>query len=208
MCGQTTMRPTGALFFYVNSMELSLKPIKVPGLSFSGRTKQWLFGRRSGNLTGFLICVALLSYAYYLQYAKGLEPCPLCMLQRLAFFALAIAFLVAATHRSGVIAARAYGVTGLLIAAAGAAVSARHVWLQHTPESKRPACGPGFDFLMDTFGPLNAVKRILHGSGECGAVDWTFLGLSIPEWTLLAFIALGVYAVILGFRPVRGGERD
>lgn len=179
-----------------------MNPIAAPESPLIARVKSWLFNRRSGSLAGFLICVALLAYAYYLQYAKGLEPCPLCMLQRLAFFALAIAFLVAAVHRAGVIGARAHGITGFLIAAAGASVSTRHVWLQHTPESKRPACGPGFDFLMDTFGPFDAFKRILHGSGECGAVDWTFLGLSIPEWTLAAFIALGAYALFLGFRSV------
>lgn len=177
-----------------------MSPIAADEPSPFARARGWLFNRRSGNLTGFLICIALLAYAYYLQYARGLEPCPLCMLQRLAFFALAIAFLVAAIHRAGVTGSRAYGVVSFLIAAAGASVSMRHVWIQHTPESKRPACGPGFDFLMDTFGPLDGVRRILHGSGECGAVDWTFLGLSIPEWTLAAFVALGVFALILGFR--------
>ncbi len=160
----------------------------------------WLLARRSGNLTGFLACSALLAFAYYLQYAKGLEPCPLCMLQRLAFFALAIVFLVAAIHRAGRVGARAYGVIAFAVAAAGASAAARHVWLQHTPESKRPACGPGFDFLMDTFGPFDAVKRILRGSGECGAVDWTLLGLSIPEWALIAFTVLGIYALALGLR--------
>ena len=168
--------------------------------SFPARVSRWLFSRRSGNLTGFLVCAALLAYAYYLQYAKGLEPCPLCMLQRLAFFALAMAFLLAAVHRAGRIGAAMHGAVSFLIAATGASVATRHVWLQHTPESKRPACGPGFDFLMDTFGPFDAVRRIFRGSGECGAVDWTFLGLSIPEWTLGAFVVLGVYALILGFR--------
>ena len=122
------------------------------------------------------------------------------MLQRLAFFALAIAFLVAAVHRAGRVGAGIHGIVAFSIAAAGASVATRHVWLQHTPESERPACGPGFDFLMDTFGPLDAVRRILRGSGECGAVDWTFLGLSIPEWTLGAFVVLGMYALVLGFR--------
>lgn len=170
--------------------------------SIAHRVLYWLFSRRSGNLAGFLACAGLLAFAYYLQYAKGLEPCPLCMLQRLAFFALAIVFLIGAIHRAGRLGGGVYGVVGFAAAAAGASVAMRHVWLQHTPESKRPACGPGFDFLMDTFGPFDAVKRILHGSGECGAVDWSLLGLSIPEWTLIAFVALGLYALVLGFRPV------
>lgn len=163
-----------------------------------------LFARRSGNLIGFLACAGLLGFAYWLQYARGLEPCPLCMLQRLAFFVLGLVFLAAALHPAKRLGGAVWGVLGFSTAAAGAAVAARHVWLQYTPESKRPACGPGFDFLMDTFGPLDGVRRILRGSGECGAVDWTLLGLSIPEWTLIAFTVLGLHALLLGLRPLFG----
>lgn len=173
----------------------------------ANRLLKYLFSRRSGNLIGFLACAGLLAFAYYLQYAKGLEPCPLCMLQRLAFFVLALVFLAGAIHHPGRSGGKAYGVLAFAAAAAGATVATRHVWLQHTPESKRPACGPGFDFLMNTFGPFDAIKRILHGSGECGAVDWTLLSLSIPEWSLIAFTVLGTYALVLSFRPERGSVR-
>jgi disulfide bond formation protein DsbB len=74
------------------------------------------------------------------------------------------------------------------------------VWLQHTPADKRPSCGPGLDYLLSTFGPFDALARILRGSGECGEVDWRFLGLSIPEWTLGCFIALAIYAIVLAAR--------
>jgi disulfide bond formation protein DsbB len=165
------------------------------------RSAAWLLARRWGNLAGFLACVALLGYAYYLQFAKGLEPCPLCIFQRVAMAATAIAFLVAALHRPAKRwAAHTYGGLIGICALVGAGIAARHVWLQHTPEAKRPACGPGLDFLMNTFAPFEVLQRVLRGSGECGAVDWTFLGLSIPEWTLAWFLGLAAWAVFLSFR--------
>ena len=162
---------------------------------------RWIFVRRWGNAFGFLICASLLGYGYYLQFAKGLEPCPLCILQRLCLFATGVAFLVAALHHPvRRWAAHLYGGVICAFALTGLSIAIRHVWLQHTPESQRPACGPGLEFLMNTFGPLGSLQRILRGSGECGAVDWTFLGFSIPEWTLVCFVVLSVYSVTLSFR--------
>lgn len=159
-----------------------------------------LFSRRAGNLIAFLFCVALLAFAYYLQFARGLEPCPLCILQRVILAAAALVFLVAALHHPARVGAWIYGALAFTVAAIGAAVAGRHVWLQHTPEAERPSCGPGLDYLLSRFGALGGLQRILRGSGECGAVDWTFLGLSIPEWTLACFIALGAYALVLAAR--------
>src|SRR6266853_1393316 len=87
------------------------------------------------------------------------------------------------------------------IAATGVAVAGRHVWLQHLPPEKRPACGPALDYLLSAFGPVEGLSRVLRGSGECGVVDWTLLSFSIPEWTLAAFAALSVWAVFLALRP-------
>jgi len=159
-----------------------------------------ILSRRPGNALGFLVCAGLLAFAYYLQFAKGLEPCPLCILQRVVFAAMAIVFLVAAVHRPRRAGAWVYGVLLLALATAGTAIAGRHVWLQHTPEAERPSCGPGLDYLLSRFGALGGLQRILRGSGECGAVDWTFLGLSIPEWSLACFIALGIYALVLAAR--------
>ncbi len=162
---------------------------------------RWIFARRWGNAFGFFLCAALLGYGYYLQFVKGLEPCPLCILQRLCLFGTGVAFLVAALHHPVKRwAAYIYGGVIGVVALTGLSIASRHVWLQHTPESKRPACGPGLDFLMDTFGPLGSLQRILRGSGECGAVEWAFLGLSIPEWTLAWFVILTGYAILLSFR--------
>ena len=152
---------------------------------------QSLFTRHIGNLLGFFACAGLLASAYYLQLVKGVEPCPLCVMQRVAVFATGIAFLVAALHNPGLIA---------VLSLTGAGVAGRHVWLQYMPVEKRPACGPGLEYLLGTFGPLEGLRRILRGSGECGVVDFTLLGLSLPHWTLLAFVVFAAGAAALAFR--------
>jgi disulfide bond formation protein DsbB len=160
-----------------------------------------LFSRRIGNLTGFLACAGMLAFGYYLQFAVGLEPCPLCILQRIMLLATGIAFLLAAIHHP----ARRFG-AGIyagaiaLCAVVGAAIAARHTWIQHLPEDQRPACGPSLDFMLSTFGPVKSLGRILRGSGECGKVDWTFLSFSIPEWTLAAFLAFAIWGIFLARR--------
>src|SRR5262249_3485153 len=154
----------------------------------SPMTRQ-LFSRRIGNLAGFLACAGMLAFGYYLQFAVGLEPCPLCILQRIMLLATGIAFLAAAVHHP----ARgpgggSYGGVIALLPATGPAIAPRHPWIQHLPEAQRPAWGPSLDFMLETFGPVKSLGRILRGSGECGKVDWTFLSFSIPEWTLAAFV--------------------
>jgi disulfide bond formation protein DsbB len=173
---------------------------QVPALSRPSPIAR-LASRRWGNALGFLGCFGMLAFGYYLQFVVGLEPCPLCILQRVLLAATGIAFLVAAIHHPAKRwAAHVYGAVIAASALTGLGIAIRHVWIQHTPEGLRPSCGPGLDFLLNTFGPLESLKRILHGSGECGLVDWTFLSFSIPEWTLLAFAAFACYGVFLSFR--------
>ena len=160
------------------------------------------FSRRSGNLLGFLACAGMLGFGYYLQFAVGLEPCPLCIIQRLLLLAVGVGFLAAAVHHpAGRVGAGIYGGAVALFAAVGVAVAGRHVWLQHIPADQRPACGPALDYLLSTFGPVDGLRRILRGSGECGVVDWTLLSFSIPEWTLVAFLGFALWAVWLARRP-------
>ncbi len=173
------------------------KPLPVTPFGFTAI----FFRRRAGNLLGFLACASMLAFGYYLQFAVGLEPCPLCILQRLLLLATGIAFLAAAVHRPARrLGAAIYAGAISLCAATGAAISARHVWIQHLPEDQRPSCGPGLDYMLSTFGPFGSLSRILRGSGECGKVDWTLLSFSIPEWTLAAFVTLIAWAVFLALR--------
>jgi len=155
---------------------------------------------RLGYLAGFLICAGLISAALYLQYVVGEDPCPLCMLQRIGFIALGAIFLVAAVHHPRRIAGMIYGVLLLLVAIAGGAIAARHVWIQSLPEHLVPQCGPGLDFILSRFPLAKAMDLILRGSGECAEKGWTFLGLTIAGWSLFWFVGLAVLAIVLTVR--------
>ena len=160
---------------------------------------RWSF--RAQSLLGFITCVALLGFALYSQYYLGLNPCPLCTFQRGAFLLLAMVFLIGALHsprRKG--ARAAYGILGLLAASQGIAVAGRHVWLQHLPADKVPACGPDLSFMMEAFPLADVFRKVFTGSGECAAVDWTFLGLSMPEWSLAWFVGLALWALFAACR--------
>lgn len=146
---------------------------------------------------GFLACAGLLAFAYYLQYFQGQEPCPLCMLQRIAFIDMMIVFGVAALHNPQRRGAIVYSALLFVMSAMGAAIAARHVWLQHLPPDKVPACGPGLEYMLERFPLGDALRKIFAGSGECAEATWRLLGLSIAEWSLLWLVALGIYAVVV-----------
>ena len=138
----------------------------------------------------FLACIGLLGFGLYLEHGKGLEPCPLCIFQRIAFIAIAIISFIAMLHGFGNLSSRIYGGMMALASLIGAGIAGRQVWLQHLPPDKVPACGPGLDYILDTFPLSKALKMVLSGSGECAEVQWQFLGLSIAEWSLFCFLLL------------------
>jgi protein dithiol:quinone oxidoreductase len=150
-----------------------------------------------------VICAALLGYGYFLQYAQGLEPCPLCMVQRFFFYLVAGVCLVAAIHAPARTGSILYGSLAALIALGGAAAAGRQVWLQHLPADKVPQCGPDLMYMLNNLPLSRTLEKLFYGSGECAKVDWTFLGLSIAEWSLLWFIALVLYALWLAARRPR-----
>lgn len=140
-------------------------------------------------------CAALLGFGYYLQFRQGQEPCPLCVFQRVCFFAVAIIGLVAAAHGARFRGAAIYAGLLFLASAIGAGIAGRQVWLQHLPADRIPECGPGLDFLMEMYPLTETIRTVLRGSGDCAKVDWTFLGLSIAEWSLLCFLGLAAAAL-------------
>jgi len=156
-------------------------------MSLSSRA--WSF--RKLCLSGFIVCVALVAFALFSQFKWGLLPCPLCIFQRIAFAALALVLLVGGLHsprkRGGRIG---YGLLALVPALAGIAIAGRHVWLTHLPADQVPSCGPPLEFMMEVNPLTDVIKQVLTGSGECAKVDWTFLGLSMPAWSLAWFLAL------------------
>lgn len=154
-------------------------------------------------LVGFAICAALIGFAIYAQFQWGLQPCPLCIFQRIAFAALGLVLLVAGLHAPrGAWGRRAYGALALVPAFAGIGIAARHVWLTHLPADQVPSCGPPLSFMMETNPLTDVVRKVLTGSGECARVDWTFLGLSMPAWSLLWFVLLAVLVVVAASRRV------
>ena len=142
-------------------------------------------------------CALLLAFGFYLQYGKGLEPCPLCLVQRGFFMAVMSVCTLAALHRPGRRGTVVYGFVAALFALGGGAVAARQVWLQHLPPDKVPQCGPDLYFMMENFPLARTLKTLITGTGECAAVDWTFLRLSIAEWSLLWFGAFFLYCLWL-----------
>ena len=139
---------------------------------------RWSF--RSQFLLGFAVCAALLGYAFYVQFQLGIEPCPFCIFQRIAFAALGIVFLLGAVHAPRSPGARkAWGLLALVAAGVGAGVSGRHSWVQmHPPEM--PTCAPTWNFLVEQNSWLGVVRKVLLAKGDCSSIDWQFLGLSMP----------------------------
>lgn len=147
-------------------------------------------------LLAFLFCVGLLVTAIYFQFVGGLDPCPLCISQRIMVLAVALVLLLAVLHNPGSVkGVRGYAVAGFLTAALGASVSGRHVWLQHLPADEVPACGPGIEYMFQYFPLSDTLRAMLTGTGECAKVDWTLLGLSMPAWVLLCFLGLAAFSL-------------
>ena len=153
--------------------------------------------RRLGYVLGALVCAGLIAYALYAQYVLGLEPCPLCVFQRIAVIGCGVVFAVAAIHGPGRKGAVGYAVLTLLIGGIGAVIATRHVWIQSLPASEVPACGPGLNYMLETLPFADVLEKVFLGSGECATVDWRFLGLSLPGWTLVFFLTMIVAAFAL-----------
>jgi len=153
--------------------------------------------RRAAYAIGFLVCAALMAWALYLQYVMELEPCPLCVFQRVAVIATGVVFLVAALHGPGRGGATFYAVLTFLTAGIGAGIAAWQVWIQAQPKGSVAACGMGLDYMLDTLPLVDVISRVLKGSGECAEQGWVFLGLAIPAWTFVFFIAMIVAAIAL-----------
>ncbi|HEX3913834.1 MAG TPA: disulfide bond formation protein B [Steroidobacteraceae bacterium] len=155
---------------------------------------------RRGNLLGFLACVCLLAYAYYAQFVLHIEPCPLCIFQRVGVFAVGVLFLIAALHDPAAGGRRVYALLLLLAALATIGVAARHLYIQSLPPGSVPACGASLDFMLKVFSLSEVLVKVLTGSGECAQVTWQFLGLAMPAWVLISALGLGTWALWINLR--------
>jgi disulfide bond formation protein DsbB len=158
---------------------------------------RWLY------LVGALVIAGLFGAALYLQYVLHQEPCPLCMIQRFIFIALLVLFVLATLHNPKRLGTKIYAALIALCALSGVGVASRHIWIQHLPKDEVPACGPGLDYMLENFPMAEVLKELMHGSGECAAKGWTFLALGIPEWSLIWYVLLGTWAVMIAVRGSR-----
>ena len=153
--------------------------------------------RRPAYLLGGLTCAALMGWALWLQYGLGLDPCPLCSLQRLVVVAIGIIFFVAGIHNPGRLGASIYAGLTVIAGLFGAVTAMRHIWIQSLPKGEVPECGMGLNYMIETMPLSDVLSKVFRGSGECAEAGWYFLGLAIPSWTLVFFIAMMVAAVVL-----------
>lgn len=153
---------------------------------------------RKLNALLLAICVAGSIFAIgYLQNTLGLEPCPLCIFQRIGLWVMGDFALLGLIFNPKGKAPRLVLWAGSLLGTLwGAGVAARHVWLQHLPPDQVPACGPGLNYWVETLPIMQVFEQVLKGSGECAEIDWTFLGLSIPMQTLILFVVIGAILLV------------
>jgi disulfide bond formation protein DsbB len=146
---------------------------------------------------GFLLTVAMMGTAFFFQYVLYLDPCPLCSAQRGVVIVMGIIFLIAFLQGPKTWGKNIYGLLLTLASLTGLLIAGRHTWLQHLPPDKVPECGPGLDYWMDHLPAVEIIQNIFKGSGECAQVVWTFLGFSIPEWSIVAFLFFLFFSVKL-----------
>ena len=156
--------------------------------------------RRLLNLAGFIACAGMMGFALYAQHVLFLDPCPLCVFQRIATIAVGAVFLLATLHNPGRAGARVYGVLVGIVAACGVAIASWHVYLQSLPADEVPSCGPGFEYIMNNFALFDALDMIFQGSGECAEVVWRLFGLSMPTWVIIGLGGLGIAGIWNNFR--------
>ena len=162
---------------------------------------------RLNNFLGFGACVALLAYALYAQFELGLDPCPLCIFQRIAIAALGVVFLIAALHNPHGWGTRFYAILIAVAALAAIGVAGRHLYVQHLPPGTLPSCGAPLSVLMKYMSPGALIAKVLSGSGECSEVTWRFLGLAMPAWVLICALILGAFGVTANAFTARGAAR-
>lgn len=164
----------------------------------------FLFSRRGANLLGAVFCFILIAIAYfYMERTLYLDPCPLCYAQRFAFGFLGVYFLIATIFPSGRVAGKIHGIILFLLTCGGAVLSIRHLYLQSLPEGTITTCGQDFYALIQNTPLGEAIKTMVFGTTECGEVQWALLGISIPGWSLVAFIVLGFWGVFHNFFRAR-----
>jgi len=163
------------------------------GLFRKGRRR--VPSRRALNFIGAFACAGLLAYAYYSQHHYAIEPCPLCIFQRVTMAALGVVFLIAALHNARTWCAYVYAALIGLASLATVGLAGRHIYIQSLPPGSVPSCGAPLEVMLQFTPFAEVVRKVLKGGGECADINWTFLGLSMPVWVFICALALGVLGI-------------
>jgi disulfide bond formation protein DsbB len=161
---------------------------------------------RLANFIGFLACAALLGYAYYAQFVLHLDPCPLCIFQRVGVFATGVVFLLAAAQGPKGWGRAAYAALLAIASAATIGVATRQLYIQSLPPDAVPTCGASLHFMLKVLPLKDVLVKVLAGSGECAKIDWRFLGLAMPAWVLIAAVVLGAFGLWVNLRRPPAGR--
>ena len=161
-----------------------------------------MFSYRTLAFIGLVICITAMLFAVlYLENTLYLDPCPLCILDRVVIIALGVIFFIAWLHGPRTIFTKVYGLLGIVLSSIGIALASRHIWLQNLPKDQVPECGPDLYYMLETLPIFDVLKKTLTGSGSCADISWTFANLTIPEQTLILFVILLILSVIQTLRP-------
>lgn len=149
-------------------------------------------------LAGSIICIGSLAFAYwYLEQYLGLTPCPLCIFDRVVIAALAACFIIALLHKPACTGQRIYAAVIIALSLTGTAFAGRHIHLQNLPPGAIPDCLPDLSYMLTQFRLLKTIQTVFNSAGECAEISWTFLGLTIPQQTLLLFIVMAIMGAAL-----------
>jgi len=152
---------------------------------------------KTGYLLGFIACFGIVALALVIQTHYALEPCPLCISQRMVFMGLGVLFFISAFIPPAHLLKTIFAGLKVLVALGGAGVAIRHWYIQANKESMIADCGVGFDYMFENFPLEKALKLLFRGTGDCAAIDWTFLGLTLPQLALISFTAFAIYVIYL-----------
>ena len=161
-------------------------------------------GNRMINLGVFLVCVITIGIVLYMEHVMFLQPCGLCITQRVFVIFTGLVCLVSAIHNPGANGQKTYALLAATMPIFGSYFAGRQIWLQHLPEDQVPACGPGLTYIYDNFPFMETLNFLLKGDGNCAEVVFRFLGLSIPEMAMVAFVLLFSTCMYMAFRKQNG----
>lgn len=151
---------------------------------------------------GFLLCLIAILFALYLEFFQGLDPCPLCVLQRVALVGAGFFYLIAWIHfwiskNPNIWTVRAYGVLVLAFTLFGLVMAIKQIYIQHLPLGEAPACGPGLEYLRQTLPWDQFIAGLFQGDGECAVTGTRFISLSLSEWSAVLFTLLSLLNIHL-----------